>query len=255
MNRVMNVLVPTFVLMAAVALATPAVGDLSYSETFSTTGVQATTTATALTNYPSWTYYEVDPGAAQCSVDTAGVLKLSSPNTDWSHELRVELPAAAVTGGAETFDLSTEPLTVSVKMGATGAAGYVCPALRVGGLQFQFFPGFSGLEQVLNNTAGTTLHSANDLKFTPDLGTQYTTSVTIVEQGRNYKVDYSISGLVGGVLKSFSNELTPSIESVGDIDMLALYDGYWRQGSGSGCRPLQRIHRDTDSRTRARWLC
>src|SRR5208283_159835 len=91
-----------------------AVADISYSENFATTGVQATANGATFANYPDWTYYGNYPSIQEANVAAAGTLQLVSNNdgVEIGGPINYATISAQTIAGQSTFNLSTHSLTV-----------------------------------------------------------------------------------------------------------------------------------------------
>lgn len=206
--------------LAVVLVGSAAAAPISYSESWATTGLQATDDNTVLTNYPDWTYYETsdaDPCDAEARVDTAGTLTMAAQTTD-VRSTNLALITAQTIAGTPTFDVSVNPLTISGSWGGCGKPGYIQPSFIVGNVKFFFSPGYDGRHnaETLTKVGPTGIKFVDNVNmgFTPVQGTLYPFSVTIVEQGADYKIDYSIG--------AYSNTITPSIADFGVIDQIGV---------------------------------
>jgi len=206
-------------LLVVVAFSAFAVaGTVSYSETFQTTGEQATADGSSFTNYTNWTYYTTDNANAGASVGTAGILTLGrTAIADDAGTVLASISAQAL-AGQSAFDVSTNALTVSADMTGTGPAGMFHVSLLVGAVEFMFHPGHNkGAGRVKSLRSGAIIDEAPDLGFTPSQNNLYNVSVTIVENSGDssqYDVSYSMG--------SFSKEFTAGKADFGSLDSVGL---------------------------------
>ncbi len=205
-------------LLVTAALASfAAAGTISYSETFQTTGGQATASGSTFTNYPEWNYTESFDEDSSAKVDTAGTLTLNVTAAGNGRRLEAYVTAQSLISQS-SFDVSANPLTVSAMVAGDGGAGSGSPGLLVGSLNLMFFPGYvdggTGLADVRKD--GGILQRAY-LGFVPSTGTQYNVSMTIVEDATHnyYNLNYSVG--------SYSGTYQVEKASVGALDKVGCY--------------------------------
>jgi hypothetical protein len=189
-------------LLVAVAFSTfAAAGTISYSETFQTTGGQATTSGSTFDDYPDWTYEESTAEDSSAKVDAVGTLRLSVDGSNNGIRLKAYVTAQNLISQSG-FDVSVNPLTVSASIAGDGVVGSSSPGLLIGSLNLMFFPGYTdtgtgtGIADV--RMGGSILQRAH-LGFVPSVGARYNVSMTILEDSTHtyYDLNYSIGSYNG----------------------------------------------------------
>jgi hypothetical protein len=186
-------------LVAGLAVLLPTLANataISYTQSFTTDG-SATSNGDLLSSYTGWTYTEYTyPGSAVANDPTApGLLSLHMPSG--TGVVRVSVSSQAI-GGGTAFDISSNPLTVSTTMGGTGTPSGFNVGIEIGNILVKFHPGYGGgaaRVELDDNAAGGYQFLANtDMGFSPALGTQYATTMTLKEDAghTNYLLDFSI---------------------------------------------------------------
>jgi len=228
----------SFALVAVALVSFAVAGTISYSETFQTTGEQATSNGSAFANYSKWTFakagYANDPTASNAYVQNAGTLELRVNGVAGGALLQGYVTAQNIISKS-AFDVSSNPLTVSATVSADGNAGNDSPGLLIGNVRMMFFPGYSedhngtiqGIVDLRSEDGGFSLYRTY-LGFVPEFATNYATSMTIQEDSThtNYIISYSVGNFTG------SHTLTKT--SVGSLGKVGCYmEGSADTGKGS----------------------
>ena len=190
---------------------------ITYQQSFAATGTQASDSGTAFAGYSGWTYYEPTSDAASyASVDSAGTLSLIKGATRGIYSL---VTAKSITG-ADAFDVSTGPTTISAEMTGVGTAGNFHVGLVFGNAELYFHPGYPGGAVRIGPVGdmnGNFFNNFGDVGQTFAQNTMTKVSVTLVNDATNSSV-YDANISVG----SYFNTVQLSKSAVGSLSTAGL---------------------------------
>lgn len=211
-------------LLVAVALSTfAAAGTISYSETFQTTGEQATTGG-PFKDYSAWTF-QPNNTVSIAKVDTVGTLQLTLTSDSWS-AMQAYITAQSI-AGSSAFDVSSMPLTVSAKIAGSSNSGSDSPGLLIGNVMMRFYSNLN-IVDLTNLTTGDQHRTEN---IVPGFGAYpnsfYDASVTVQEDSthQNYLFKYSVG--------DFESSWTFAKSAVGSLEKVGFYmEGNFKTSTG-----------------------